>query len=72
MLLNLYPEEKKKKKKDSPDTQLCSHFLALLYYCTREIKYHHWGSFECCDVANSLLGAFPQTELHFTHCTSFL
>lgn len=40
MLLHLYLEEKKKKK-DSPDTQLFSHFLALLYYCTSEIKYHH-------------------------------
>lgn len=71
MLFNLYSEEKKrKKKKDPPDTQLCSHFLALLYYCTREIKYHHWESSECCDAANSLLGASPPTEPRFTRRTS--
>lgn len=72
MLLNLYPEERKKRKKEknSPDTQLCSHFLALLYYCTREIKCHHWGSFERCNVASSLRGVYPQIGSHFTLYTN--
>lgn len=72
MLLNLYPGERKKRKrkKDSPDTQLCSRFLALLYYCTREIKCHHWGSFERGNVASSLRGAYPQIESHFNPYTN--